>query len=404
MPHSLRRIHSPSVLTALAILLAACGSEDDPAQSAATPPPPPVANMAPTISGTPATTAVPGQAYSFTPTASDANGDPLSFTASNLPAWAALSPTTGVVTGTAAAGTFNNIVVSVSDGQMTTSLAAFSITVQAPPAGNTPPTISGTPATTATVGVAYSFQPTANDADGNTLTFSITGRPTWATFTATTGRLNGTPTAAGPFNNIVISVSDGQVTRSLPAFGITVAAATPTNRPPTISGSPATTWLQGRAYVFAPSASDPDGNTLTYSATNLPTWASLSGSTGRLTGTPTLGTYSGITISVSDGTASAALAPFTLNIVATAAGSATLSWTAPTTNTDNSALTDLAGFKLYWGPSPGNYTDNITLNGVGTLTYVVDNLTAGTWYFSAKSFNTPGTDSVASNEASKVVQ
>src|SRR5213075_57921 len=115
-------------------------------------------------------------------------------------------------------------------------LAAFSITVAA---ANNPPTISGSPPTTGSVGTLYTFTPTASDPDtGTTLTFSVANKPAWATFSTTTGQLSGTPTAAGTFSNIAISVSDGKApTVALAAFSITVSAS---NSPPTISGSPPT--------------------------------------------------------------------------------------------------------------------------------------------------------------------
>lgn len=92
---------------------------------------------------------------------------------------------------------------------------------------NQAPTISGTASTTATVGQAYSFQPTASDPEGKALTFSISGKPSWAVFDANTGRLSGTPTAsdAGASSSVVISVSDGHNKVSLASFTLTVAAA-----------------------------------------------------------------------------------------------------------------------------------------------------------------------------------
>ena len=96
-----------------------------------------------------------------------------------------------------------------SDGSLAT--AAFSnMSLSAggttPPPANRPPTITGTPPSTAPVGVAYAFTPTATDPDGNPLTYSIANRPSWATFNTTTGRLSGTPTSAnvGSYGNIVI--------------------------------------------------------------------------------------------------------------------------------------------------------------------------------------------------------
>src|ERR1700756_1246082 len=107
-------------------------------------------------------------------------------------------------------GTNPGIVISISGGPSSTSLPAFSITVvnTAPPP---PPVISGTPDTAVEVGQSYSFQPSATDAAGGTLPFSIVGKPSWATFDTGTGQLSGTPTAvnAGTYTGIVISVADG---------------------------------------------------------------------------------------------------------------------------------------------------------------------------------------------------
>ncbi len=98
---------------------------------------------------------------------------------------------------------------------------------------NALPTISGSPATTVTVGSQYAFQPTASDPNGDSLTFSITNRPAWATFNTTTGRLEGTPAAAnvGTTSNIVIGVNDGKASVQLPAFSIAVNAAASTPPP-----------------------------------------------------------------------------------------------------------------------------------------------------------------------------
>jgi hypothetical protein len=364
------------------------------------------ANKPPTISGTPATTVTVGAAYTFAPAATDPDGGTLTFAIANRPTWATFSTATGRLTGTPAAanvGTFNNITISVSDGTANASLPPFAITVTT--AANLPPTISGTPATTATVGAAYSWAPTASDPDGGTLTFSIVNRPSWAAFDTATGRLTGTPSAVGSFANIGISVSDGSAKASLPAFTITVNAAP--NRPPTISGTPATSVLQGVAYSFQPTATDPDGNTLTFSIANKPAWASFDAATGRLTGTPgaaNVGTTTGIVISVSDGAASASLPAFNIAVQAVANGSATLSWLPPTTNTNGSPLTNLAGFKIYWGTAPGNYSSSTTVMNPGLATYVVGNLTPNTYYFAVSALNSAGTESVFSNPASKTVQ
>jgi len=80
-------------------------------------------------------------------------------------------------------------------------------------------------------------------------------------------------------------------------------------------------------------------------------------------------------------------------------GVLSLSWTAPTSNTDGTQLTDLAGYKIYYGPSSGNYSTNIDVGNV--TSYTVDNLTAGTYYIAITAYNTAGIESTFSNEVSK---
>ena len=362
-------------------------------------------NSAPTISGAPPTSAKPGVQYAFQPSAADPNGDPLTFTIANRPAWATFNASTGALVGTPTAtsvGTFANIVISVSDGKVSTSLPAFAITVAA--SANTPPTISGAPSTTATVGTAYAFTPSASDANGDALTFNIINKPTWATFSASTGRLQGTPATVGGSTNIIISVSDGQASTPLPAFAITVSAGA--NTAPTISGTPPTSVTQGTPYAFQPTANDVNGDSLSFNIVNKPAWATFTPSTGRLQGTPgpaDVGTTSGIVIAVTDGKASTALAAFNVTVRATVTGSATLSWQPPTQNTDGSALVNLAGYKVYWGNSQGSYPNSVTLNNPGLATYVVGNLTSGTYFFVVTSFNTTGAESSRSTSASKTI-
>ena len=165
--------------------------------------------------------------------------------------------------------------------------------------------------------------------------------------------------------------------------------------------------MQGTVFEFVPTANDPDGDPLVFSVANLPRWATFDSATGRIRGTPgagDLGPYAGITISVSDGTLTASLPAFDLNVVATATGSATLSWQAPTQRTDGSSLTDLAGYKIYWGQSQGNYPNSVTIDNPGVSTYVIEQLTPATWYFVATAFDSKGVESQFSNVASKTIR
>ena len=86
----------------------------------------------------------------------------------------------------------------------------------------------------------------------------------------------------------------------------------------------------------------------------------------------------------------------------TATGTATLSWDVPTTNADGTPLTDLAGFKVYYGNASGNYT---TIIDVGNITtYLVSNLSPGPHYFTVTAYNISGYESDYSMESSKTIQ
>jgi hypothetical protein len=367
-----------------------------------------IPNQPPTISGTPGGTATTGTAYSFTPSASDPDKNPLTYTVANKPTWASFSTSTGRLNGTPAAsnvGNYANIMISVSDGRASASLPAFAINVQAP--ANRAPTISGTPPASVTAGTAYSFTPSANDLDQDTLGFTIANKPTWAAFDTGTGRLSGTPTSqnVGTFSGIVITVSDGKSPGvSLTAFAITVNAAA--NRAPTISGTPATSVTAGSAYNFQPTGADADGDTLSYTIQNKPTWATFNGTTGRLSGTPqaaAAGVYSGIVISVTDTKDTVALPAFSITVTAPSNGNATLSWTSPTQNSDGSTITNLAGFRIAYGTSAGALTQTIEVANPGLVTYVVTGLTSGNWFFAVRAYNTGGAESVNSSVVSKAI-
>jgi hypothetical protein len=368
-----------------------------------------VPNQPPTISGSPPGSAMTGNAYSFTPSASDPDRNPLTYSIANKPVWASFSTSSGRLSGTPATsnvGNYANILIAVSDGRASTALPAFAINVQAPP--NRAPTISGTPPTSVTAGTAYSFTPSAADADNDTLGFTIANMPSWATFSTGTGRLSGTPTSqnVGTFSGIVITVNDGEAAGvSLAPFAITVNAAA--NRAPTISGTPATSVNAGSAYTFQPSGADADGDTLTYSIQNLPSWATFNSSTGRLSGTPqaaAAGVYSGIVISVTDSKDTVSLSAFAITVNAPTNGSATLSWTPPSENTDGSSLSDLAGFRVQYGTSPTALTQTVQISNPGVVTYVVTGLNAGNWYFSVRAYTSGGAESANSSVVSKTIQ
>ena len=178
------------------------------------------------------------------------------------------------------------------------------------------------------------------------------------------------------------------------------------NQAPTISGTPPASVQAGQAYDFTPTASDPDGDDLSFTISRKPSWATFDGSTGRLSGTPgagDVGSFTGVGIAVSDGQDSAALPQFDVTVNQVSLGSATLSWLPPTENADGSTLVDLAGYRIYYGTNSGSLGNTVVLNNPGLTRYVIDSLSAGTWYFSMTSVNSIGTESTRSATASKTI-
>ena len=271
--------------------------------------------------------------------------------------------------------------------------------------GNEPPVISGSPATQATVGTAYAFTPVASDPEGKTLSFSIVNKPPWAAFSTSTGRLSGTPgtSAIGEHVGILIEVSDGRKQAALAPFSIVVSSA---NRAPSIAGLPPTSAREGQFYEFRPTASDPDGDSLTFGVTNRPAWASFDSATGRLWGTPgagAVGTYSNIVIRVSDGTLAAALPAYAIAVAQVSMGSATLSWVAPTQREDGTPLVNLAGYRIRYGTAPGSYPNVLHIQNPGITSCVIENLPAGTYYFVATAYDSSGYESAYSAVVSKTI-
>jgi hypothetical protein len=116
-------------------------------------------------------------------------------------------------------------------------------------------------------------------------------------------------------------------------------------------------------------------------------------------GTSATTSASGAPAAITSGTQQPPVAP----LPSSSSSNATLSWTAPTENTDGSVLANLGGYVIHYGTAPNDLTSSITISNPGLTTYVVDNLAAGTYYFTLSATTTTGVQSVASNEASVTI-
>ncbi len=178
------------------------------------------------------------------------------------------------------------------------------------------------------------------------------------------------------------------------------------NRPPVISGTPAGTVRVDEAYEFIPLASDPDGDTLSFSIQNLPAWMRFETASGRLTGTPAdtnLGRHEGIVIVVSDGTATSTLNAFAVEVIPPL-GSVTLRWSVPTKKSDGTPLDDLAAYIIYYGQSPAYLDRFVTVDDPQLTRHLVRGLTEATWYFAMTSYTAAGVEGERSGTVAHVVQ
>ena len=182
--------------------------------------------------------------------------------------------------------------------------------------------------------------------------------------------------------------------------------ASNSNSPPEISGSPDAAVMTNDVYSFKPTTRDADGDTLSFSISGNPRWASFNSATGELSGKPFLGdegVYGQIVISATDGRATSALPSFAIEVTQVALGSMSLFWAAPSENSDGTILTDLAGYNLYYGTSANNYPHSIRIDNPSISTYLVENLLPDTYYVVATSFNAVGVESEFSNMATRTV-
>jgi hypothetical protein len=230
-----------------------------------------------------------------------------------------------------------------------------------------------------------------------TLTCSAGGA--WSGTKPAVGSQAITPASAGTLNYSLACSNVGGTTTRVVTITVTV------NQPPAISGSPSTEAVVGQSYSFSPSASDPEGRPLTFSIQNRPLWASFDNNTGRLSGIPSsahLGTYSGIIIAVNDGVNSSALPSFGITVRNVTVGTAELTWVAPTLNTDGSPLTNLAGFKVYyWKDGVGETV--LDLPDPLLTSMVIEQLSAGTWYFQMTAYNTNNVESARTGSVFKTI-
>ncbi len=268
-------------------------------------------NEAPVFTSTPVTTATQDVPYRYNVAARDPDGDAMTITAIvRVPPWLRLTDNnngTATLSGTPANSDVgpHAVALQVSDGTLTAT-QEFTITVANV---NDAPVFTSTPVTSATRDVAYRYNITTSDPDGDAISITAIGAlPAWLTLVDhgnRTATLSGTPgnDDVGA-HSISLQVSDGTL-NNIQRFTITVANV---NEAPAFTSTPVMSATQDSLYTYKITATDPDGDAINITAVEaLPRWLTLSDNgngTATLSGTPAfgdLGTYS-ISLRVSDGT------------------------------------------------------------------------------------------------------
>jgi hypothetical protein len=162
--------------------------------------------------------------------------------------------------------------------------------------------------------------------------------------------------------------------------------------------------LSGASYNFTPAASDPEGDPLSFSITGKPAWATFSVANGKLSGTAATGTYPNIVITVSDGKLSRSLPAFSITVTAPV-NTTLLTWTAPTQNTDGSALpaSQLAGYRVYRGSTPTSLTAYHDVDGANVTSYTARDLPPGQHCFAVTAVTVTNVESALSGTGCKQI-
>ncbi len=257
-------------------------------------------NRAPVLDPIGNKNAAEGNLLEFTVSATDPDGDALTFAAIDLPSGAAFDPASRTFSwtpGSDQSGSYQ-VTFTVTDGSLTDS-EEITITVT-DIAVNTPPTLTPIGSKTVDEGHLLLFTISATDLDTDPLIYSALNPPAGATFDTGTQVFSWTPTyEQADSYSVNFTVTDGEFT-DFEEITITVNNV---NRAPVLDPIGDKNVAEGELLAFTVSASDPDGDALTYAAQNMPAGAGFDAGTRTFSWTPTFdqaGDYA-VNVTVSDG-------------------------------------------------------------------------------------------------------
>jgi len=264
-------------------------------------------NRAPIIKPIPDQADIEHRTVTFNVVATDPDGEALTFSATGLPLGLAIDSSTGVIGGILSYSSAGQhpVTVTVNDGQGATNSSASTTFYWTVTNANRAPVVSGLPDRTDAESTSITLNVIAIDPDADdTLSYGAAGLPAGLSINPATGVISGTLSyaSAGP-HLVIVNVFDGTDTASQ-SFIWTV---TNVDRVPVVAAIPSQTNAENTSVSLAVTATDPDGDALTFSATGLPPGLTINSSSGTISGLLTYagaGTY-GVIVTASDGTLNA---------------------------------------------------------------------------------------------------
>jgi len=236
-------------------------------------------NNAPVITSTAVRSVNEGQKYTYQFTATDADGDVLTYSFLPVGSWLSMN-SNGLITGIAPNVDKDSTYTAkamVTDGKATR-MQEYSVTVrnipEEPSEKNNAPVITSTPVTQVNEKESYSYQVTATDADNDVLTYSLTNSPSWLSINSATGLISGTAPSVSSNQAYLIKmrVSDGEdyIEQAYALIVKNAGGEIPTNHAPVASGQNLEVPRNSLGEIITLSATDSDGDKLTYSITSNP--------------------------------------------------------------------------------------------------------------------------------------
>lgn len=359
-------------------------------------------NRHPVLSVNAPSIATVGKTYTHLPLVNDADGDRLLFDLPVGPGDMAINPLSGAIVWTPDPDQVgqHDVTLRVRDGKGGLDLHSFRLAVVA---DGTAPLITSVPPEIATVGLPWRYQVVAQDAEGDSLVYSLKSSPSGMAIDATTGRIDWTPSAIHlPGQRIEIEVSDGSGDYSVQSFDLLVTDSA-TNRPPTLRQMPAQRVLLGSEFVLQLFASDPDGDPVSYSLLSGPPEMTIAAN-GFVRWSPATipPTPPEVTIRADDGRGGFSTQTFILSVEAEA-GNLPPRFTSlpPTTGSANAPYVydirgdDPDGDQIIWNIERG--PQGMSIDGVnGRIRWVPTNEQVGVTNVEVRAFDSQGGSAVQS--------